>query len=65
MAYDPAPFLVQALRRLSAQWRLEAAAKDAFHATMGMGWRACATDLDRVLMQAQADTRERDVTHGD
>lgn len=34
---------------LIEQWRAKAAVKDAFHATMGMGWKACANDLEAAL----------------
>lgn len=37
------------LRALIARWRNEAAMKDSFHATMGIGWKACADDLEKLL----------------
>jgi hypothetical protein len=40
------------LEALIAKWRNEAAAKDSFHATMGVGWKACANDLEALLARA-------------
>ena len=40
---------LDALRGLITSWRNEAAVKDSFHATMGVGWKACAAELDACL----------------
>lgn len=39
-----------ALRALSGQWRAEGARIDAFHATMGTGYKVCAAELDAALL---------------
>jgi hypothetical protein len=38
-----------ALEALVAKWRNEGAVKDTFHATMGIGWKVCADDLEAAL----------------
>lgn len=37
------------LGQLKAKWEAEAAAKDTFHATMGIGWKSCVKDLAVLL----------------
>lgn len=51
-----------ALRSLSEKWRKEGARIDAFHATMGTGYHACAADLDAVLLARGGQENETD--HG-
>lgn len=41
----------EALRQLVEKWKAEGAAKDTFHATMGIGWKACAKDLEALLLR--------------
>lgn len=43
----------EALKGLIETWLKEAARKDSFHATMGMGWKACAADLAALLDAAE------------
>ena len=38
-----------ALRSLVEHWRARAAVTDTFHATMGIGWKVCATELEALL----------------
>jgi hypothetical protein len=37
------------LRWLEGQWRAKGSGMDAFHATMGIGWKSCADDLAAPL----------------
>lgn len=41
------------LRALVEKWRAEGARKDSFHATMGIGWKACADELAAYLAQEE------------
>lgn len=40
---------------LVQRWRDEAARKDSFHATMGIGWKVCAKELEAALDSLKAD----------
>jgi hypothetical protein len=42
-----------ALERLVEEWRTVGAAFDRTHATMGLGYHACADHLDALLRRAQ------------
>ena len=42
-----------ALQRLISQWREKAAVTDSFHATMGIGWKVCADELEALLGRAE------------
>ena len=33
---------------LIQRWRNEASVKDSFHATMGVGWKVCADELEAL-----------------
>lgn len=37
------------MSELIGKWTAQAAHKDSFHATMGVGWKACARDLQALL----------------
>lgn len=38
------------LEELVQRWRTAGARLDTVHATMGMGWKACADELDSLLV---------------
>lgn len=42
------------LTTLAATWRAEGARCDTFHATMGIGWKACATELEALTAGSAA-----------
>ena len=44
------------LEELVQRWRTAGARLDTVHATMGMGWKACADELDALLVTG--DRRE-------
>ena len=46
------------LEALIAKWRAEGARCDSFHATMGIGFKKCADELDAALAAAQASSPE-------
>lgn len=39
---------------LVERWRKEGAIKDLWHATMGIGWKTCATELEAALASGAA-----------
>ena len=41
--------LLQQIRALPRQWQAKGAQVDTSHATMGIGYKACAAELDRLL----------------
>jgi hypothetical protein len=41
--------LTDQIAQLVEKWRREGAMYDAFHATMGTGWKACADELAALL----------------
>jgi hypothetical protein len=43
----------QQVKELVAGWRVKGAHCDAFHATMGIDYKACADDLDALLTQSE------------
>jgi len=56
------PETIQAIDQLITKWQGEAAARDAVHATMGIGWKMCIYDLSALrdqLLQSQAGTPQR------
>lgn len=46
----------RALRDLVGHWRVKGATTDTFHATMGIGWKACADELDALLSRSASPT---------
>jgi len=49
MTQQESTALVEGIQRLIEEWRQEAAIKDSFHATMGIGWKVCADELEARL----------------
>lgn len=55
---EQAEATLASVRALREQWRARAARVDTVHATIGIGWKACADDLDHALA-GEAGEQER------
>lgn len=51
------------LRALVATWRAKGAGVDVWHAVMGIGWKACADELE-VALNLATDARQQDQEQG-
>ena len=57
--------MIPTLRALVVKWRQEAAIKDSFHATMGIGWKACADEVEALLLSVSGEGGEQREEQGD